>query len=134
MFGKFLVHAWRQCEDFEQRISYIGSLRIKLILACQEMLTCVNLALTEQKKVALRSNSITSSEYMDHKWERVVITIACKNNQWKIIGNQLPMNSPIEFKDTPNYYTLYCSWVRVIVVVVVNDAPSSSLTLNKKNL
>ena len=32
MFGKFLVHAWR----FEQRTFYIGSWRVKLILACQE--------------------------------------------------------------------------------------------------
>ena len=32
MFGKFLVHAWRQ---FEQKTIYVGSLRVKLTLACQ---------------------------------------------------------------------------------------------------
>ena len=41
MFIKFLVHAWRQCVNFEQRTLSIGLLRIELVLGCQEMLTCV---------------------------------------------------------------------------------------------
>ena len=34
MFGKFLVNAWR----FEHMTFYIGSWRVKLIFACQEVL------------------------------------------------------------------------------------------------
>ena len=38
MSGKFWVHAMRLVWIFEQRTFYIGSLRVKLILACQEVL------------------------------------------------------------------------------------------------
>ena len=37
MLGEFWVHALRIVRRFEQRTFYIGSLRVKLILACQEV-------------------------------------------------------------------------------------------------
>ena len=37
MFGKFAVHAWRYCE-VSNKEQFIILLRVKLILACQEVL------------------------------------------------------------------------------------------------
>ena len=34
---------------------------------------------------------------MHHKWKEIINFVKW-NNQWKIIGDQLPMKSPIEFK------------------------------------
>ena len=56
-FRSMLV-VWR----FKQRTFYIDTLRVKLILACQEVLK-MSLTLNELKQVALHSISNTTSEY-----------------------------------------------------------------------
>ena len=38
---------------------------------------------------------------MHHKWKEI-LDFVCKNNQWKIIGDQLPMKSLIRLKDNSN--------------------------------
>ena len=71
-----LVHAWR----FEQRTFYFESFRVKLILACQEVL-----------------NSITTSNYAPQVEKNCGYCIL--NNLWKIMGDQLLPKSCVELQD-----------------------------------
>ena len=54
----------------------------------------LSLALYEPKEVALHSNSISTSKYAPQ--EERNFWCYMKNNQWIIIGVQLPTKSPIE--------------------------------------
>ena len=75
MFSKFSMHAFRWCGG-RSKEHYITSLRVKLILACQKLLKQVSL--NEQKKVALYSDSNTTSEHTPQVWR--IADIVCKEN------------------------------------------------------
>ena len=99
---------------FAWRILYISSLRVKLILKCQEVLRWVwpNEAM---EQAPLHSDSHTTSKHAPQVerdfWHCV------QHYHWKILGDQLSTKSDIEFKDNSNNFvtkmkekSLYLCW------------------------
>jgi hypothetical protein len=70
MFDKILVHAWRYCGRFKQRTFYIGSLRFKLILACQEVLNWVWPSMNLNTLLFHQIQTLPPS--MHHKWKEIM--------------------------------------------------------------
>ena len=83
-FGAYLRVVWK-CD---WRTFYIGSSRVKLILACQQVLKWVHPA-TNQKVDLHSHSSNTTSENARHTWKET-IEFVCRTTNGKVKGHQLP--------------------------------------------
>ena len=87
-FGACLEVVWR----FEQRTFYIGSLRVELVLVCQEVPKWVWPSVNQNRLLFMQIQTLPPR--MHHKW-KIIINIV-----WKIMEDQLPTKSPNENRIT----------------------------------
>ena len=89
-FCPYLEVVWR----FEWRMFYIGLLKVRFILASQEVLKWAWPSMNGYRLLFTQIQTLPPK--MHHKWKRNY-WYCVQNNQWKIRGNQLPRKRSVEF-------------------------------------
>jgi hypothetical protein len=62
--------------------------------------------LSEHERFCMQNNQLPTKSHVKLEDNCIV----CKNSQWKITRDQLPMTSPIKLKDTSNDFTTKFAW------------------------
>ena len=88
---------------FEQRTFFISLVRVKLILACPEVLKWDRSSMNRNRVLFVQIQTLRPS--MHHKWKKHY-WYHMQNYQWEIIGDQLLAKRSSELTDISNCYIL----------------------------
>ena len=84
MFGKFSVTSLEAVWRFEWRTLYVSSLRVKLVLECQEVLKWVWPSTNPNKLLFNQIQTLSPSTH--HKWQEIVDVVCKTTNRYSHRG------------------------------------------------